>query len=55
MAGTLAPSPSGYSLSYEPEFIKNGISIDPVALRLGPRPISSPKLPGVIGDAKPSG
>lgn len=55
LAGTITPSPFGYSLAYESRFIQSGISIDPVALRLGARPISSPLLPGVIGDAKPSG
>lgn len=55
LAGTLTHSPSGYSLAYERDFIHKGISIDPVAARLGPRPISSPHLPGVIADAKPSG
>ncbi|MBU0916811.1 type II toxin-antitoxin system HipA family toxin [Aquabacterium parvum] len=55
MAGTLTHTPSGYSLAYERDFIESGISIDPVAMRLGPRPISAPHLPGVIADAKPSG
>ena len=55
MAGTLTHSPSGYSLAYERDFIDSGISIDPVAMRLGPRPISAPHLPGVIADAKPAG
>lgn len=55
MAGTLTHLPSGYSLAYDPGFIQSGVSIDPVAMRLGPRPISSPHLPGVIADAKPSG
>lgn len=55
MAGTLTHSPAGYSLAYERDFIQSGISIDPVTMRLGPRPISSPHLPGVIADAKPSG
>lgn len=55
LAGTLTHSPSGYSLAYERDFIHKGISIDPVAARLGLRPISSPHMPGVIADAKPSG
>ncbi|WP_286745144.1 type II toxin-antitoxin system HipA family toxin, partial [Aquabacterium sp. UBA2148] len=55
LAGTLTQAPLGYSLAYERDFVQNGISIDPVAMRLGLRPISSPHLPGVIADAKPSG
>lgn len=50
-AGTLTLSTTGYALTYEADFIKNGIGIDPIALRLGPRPISSNQMPGVIVDA----
>lgn len=55
MAGTLTIDGQGYSLTYEPQFIKAGVAIDPVALKLGTRPIKSSSLPGVIADAKPSG
>lgn len=55
MAGTLTTEGQGYSLTYEPQFIEAGVAIDPIALKLGTRPLKTSSLPGVIADAKPSG
>lgn len=55
LAGTLGGDKNGWMLTYTPEYVASGLAIDPIALKLSPRPIKSQTLPGVIGDAKPSG
>lgn len=55
MAGTLTQDERGYSMSYEAGYIKAGMDIDPVTLRLGTKPITHTALPGVFADAQPAG
>lgn len=55
LAGTLSSEDRGWTLRYEDSYVESGLAIDPIASRLAKRPIRSQTLPGVIGDAKPSG
>jgi serine/threonine-protein kinase HipA len=55
LAGEVAESGSGYAVRYLPEYLRSGIPIDPLCLRLQSGVFEGSVLPGVILDAKPSG